>query len=120
VIDVRCHCGGVRLTVPRAPEEILHCNCSICQKSGFKGVYYRAGEVTVTGDLDGYVRADLDQPCMTMWRCRTCGVLTHWTLLDEWPYADMPKPDRKGVNARLFAPEVTDGLPVRQIDGASQ
>ncbi|WP_162888214.1 GFA family protein [Sphingomonas mesophila] len=106
--------------MPRAPDEILQCNCSVCRMSGFQGVYYRAGEVTVTGALDGYVRSDLTDPCMTMWRCATCGILTHWTLLDDWPYPDMPKPDRMGVNARLFPAELTDGLPVQHNDGASQ
>jgi hypothetical protein len=120
-VNVSCQCGGVTLALPRAPEEILHCNCSICRKSGFEGVYYREGEVTVTGELEGYVRSDMADPaCMTMWRCGTCGILTHWTLLDPWPYADMARPDRMGVNARLLDPAITDGLPIRHSDGASQ
>jgi hypothetical protein len=119
VIEINCHCGDVRLTLPRAPDEIKSCNCSICRMSGFQGIYYRAGEVVVTGDLDGYVRRDMDEPCMTMWRCRSCGILTHWTLLDEWPFDDFPKPDRMGVNARLLNAETIEGLPVQKTDGAS-
>ena len=76
MMDVGCHCGDVTLTLPHAPDEILQCNCSICAKSGFRGVYYREGEVTVSGALDAYVRSDMDDPCMTMWRCRRCGILT--------------------------------------------
>lgn len=120
MIEISCHCGGVELVLPRAPDEILHCNCSICRKSGFEGVYYRAGEVAISGDVEGYVRSDMSKPCMTMWRCPTCGTLTHWTLLDDWPYDDMPKPDRMGVNARLLPAALTDALPVRQTDGASR
>lgn len=120
MIEVGCHCGDVILTLPHAPDEILQCSCSICRKSGFQGVYYRDGEVTVSGTLDGYVRTDIDDPCLTMWRCRRCGILTHWTLLDAWPYADEPRPDRMGVNARLLDPDLVAGLPVQQTDGASR
>lgn len=120
MITASCHCGGVELELPRAPEEILQCNCSICRKSGFMGVYYRDGEVAVRGAVDGYVRNDMaDPPCITMWRCKTCGILTHWTLLDEWPHADVERPDRMGVNARLLDPALIEGLPVQHNDGAS-
>lgn len=120
MIEVSCHCGGVQLVVPCAPEEILQCNCSICQKSGFRGVYYGEGEVAITGEVDGYVRSDMEKPCLTMWRCANCGILTHWTLLDVWPYDDIPRPGGMGVNARLFDPAVTEALPVRHNDGASR
>ena len=120
MMEVGCHCGGVKLMLPHAPDEILQCNCSICRKSGFKGVYYREGEVAISGEVDGYIRHDIEQPCIEMWRCRTCGILTHWSLLDEWPHDDVPKPDRMGVNARLLDPEVADDLSMRHSDGASQ
>jgi len=121
MIQVSCHCGSVELDLPHAPEEILQCNCSICRKSGFQGVYYRGGEVAVRGAVDGYVRGDMSEPpCLTMWRCRNCGVLTHWTLLEEWPYADEPRPDRMGVNARLLDTELLAGVPVQHTDGASR
>ena len=120
MIEASCHCGDVKLMLPYPPGEILQCNCSICRKSGFEGVYYRAGEVVISGDVDGYVRRDMEQPCIEMWRCRTCGILTHWSLLDEWPYDDVPRPDRMGVNARLLSAEVVDGLPIQQADGASR
>ncbi len=120
MIHASCHCGDVTLTLPHAPDEILTCNCSVCRKTGFRGVYYREGEVAVEGALDGYVRTDIETPCITMWRCRRCGILTHWTLLDEWPYDDAPRPDRMGVNANLLDPELTKELPVQHSDGASQ
>ena len=120
MIEVSCHCGGVQLSLPHAPTEILQCNCSICRKSGFQGVYYCDGEVAISGELDGYVRSDMDQPCITMWRCRTCGILTHWSMLEDWPFDDVTRPDRMGVNARLLDPALAGSLPVQQSDGASQ
>lgn len=106
--------------LPRAPESIRHCNCSICTKSGFRGIYYGEGEVTVDGAADGYVRSDMEKPCLKLWHCPTCGVATHWTLLDHWPYGDAPRPDIMGVNARLLDPEITRNLPVEDVDGASR
>lgn len=120
MIEARCHCGGVVLSLPREPEEILTCNCSMCRTSGFRGVYYGEGEIRVAGELDSYVRSDMDKPCITMWRCKNCGILTHWTLLDDWPYEDIERPDRMGVNARLLDPALTEGLPVQHSDGASR
>ena len=112
-MEVTCHCGDVTLSLPHTPDQVLQCNCSVCRKSGFRGVYYRAGEVAVAGALDGYVRSDMEDPCMTMWRCRRCGILTHWTLLEAWPYDGVPRPDRMGVNARLLDAELLAGLPVQ-------
>jgi len=109
----------VTLTLPQPPDEISECNCSLCAKTGFRGIYYRAGEVSVRGAVAPYVRADLDRPCLTQWRCAACGVATHWTLLDAWPYEDSPRPDRMGVNGRLLDPAFAATLPVRQVDGAS-
>ena len=27
-----CHCGGIRFEVEGEPEQVLSCNCSICQR----------------------------------------------------------------------------------------
>ena len=119
-IVARCHCGDVALTLPHAPERLLQCNCSVCRKSGFLGVYYAEGAVAVSGPVDGYVRSDIDRPCIEMWRCRRCGIPTHWTLLDHWPHDDIARPERMGVNARLIDPAVLEGKEILQVDGASQ
>jgi hypothetical protein len=109
----RCHCGQVTITLPRRPDEISQCNCSLCSKTGFMGIYYRPDEVVVTGELDPYVRSDLDEACLTNWRCRHCGCATHWTGLGQ--YAE----GRMGVNARMLHPAALKGVPVIPVDGAS-
>ena len=109
-----CHCGEVRVTLARAPNQVTHCNCSMCTKSGFRGVYLRGEEIGVEGgDLAGYTRADLDEPFLTLWHCPRCGTTTHWTPLTPPPH------DRMGVNARLFDADRVAKLPVREVDGAS-
>ena len=53
-----CHCGRVRITLPRKPDEVTQCNCSLCTKTGFRGVYFSSDELRIEGETDSYVRAD--------------------------------------------------------------
>ena len=111
--DGSCHCGAVRVTLAHAPIESTQCNCGLCAKSGFRGVYAPADDVTVTGELSSYVRSDIDEPMIKMWRCAHCGIATHWTPLASPPH------QRIGINARLFEPALVAALPVNNVDGAS-
>ena len=45
-IVATCHCGRATIRLPRTPEQVTQCNCSLCTKTGFRGVYFairRAG-----------------------------------------------------------------------------
>ena len=108
-----CHCGRVRITLPRKPESVTHCNCTLCAKSAFQGVYFSSEELIIEGETDSYVRADSNPACIAQHRCRHCGIITHWTPLTEPPH------ERMGVNARLFEPGTFEGVPVKQVDGRS-
>ena len=108
-----CHCGRVRITLPRTPEEVTRCNCSLCTKTGFQGVYYSSEDLQIEGEFDSYVRADANPAYLATHRCRHCGIVTHWTPLTDPPY------ERMGVNARLFEPETFEDVPVKQVDGRS-
>jgi hypothetical protein len=112
-IDGRCHCGRVTVRLPRTPESITQCNCSLCSKTGFRGVYFGAEELQVAGAFDSYVREDLKQPYLATHRCAHCGTVTHWTPLSDPPH------ERMGVNARLFDETDLADIPVKHIDGAS-
>ena len=108
-----CHCGRVRITLPRKPDEVTQCNCSICTKSGFQGIYYPSAELEIEGETDRYVRADSNPAHIAQQRCKNCGILTHWVPLTDPPH------ERIGVNARLFDPGVFDDVLVKQVDGRS-
>ena len=108
-----CHCGRVRVTLPRLPEEVTQCTCSLCSKTGFQGIYYGSDEVVIEGETDTYVRSDSNPAFLANHRCRNCGIGTHWTPLTEPPH------ERMGVNARLFEPGTFEGIPVKQVDGRS-
>lgn len=104
-----CHCGVVRIDLPEPPVEVTECNCSICRRLGSLWHYGPRSEITVTGEVEGYVQGDC---FLTTWRCAKCGCVTHWTAID-------PAYERMGVNVRMFEPEVWADLPRKFVDGAS-
>ena len=108
-----CHCGRVSITIPRTPEQVTQCNCSLCSKTGFRGVYFGSDEIAIEGEFDSYVRTDLKQAYLANHRCKTCGILTHWTLLSDQPH------DRVGVNARLIDEALLKDVPIKEVDGRS-
>jgi hypothetical protein len=112
-ITAACHCGRVTITLARTPDYVSECNCSLCTKTGFQGVYYGSGEVEIADSFDEYVRDDIAEPFLRTLRCSNCGIATHWEPLTPPPH------ERMGVNARLIDPALLVGVEVRQIDGAS-
>jgi hypothetical protein len=106
-----CHCGAVRLVIPRVPDEVTQCNCTLCTKLGTRWAYFSRDEVAVSGGpLDDYVRSDLREPALVTRRCRSCGSTVCWTAFD-------PEYRRMGVNANLFDPDLVEGLPVNHVSG---
>ena len=108
-----CHCGTVKVEVPREPETITDCNCSICRRYGVLWAYYKDAEVTLTGPADardGYVWGDRSQ---TFIRCKHCGCVMQWKKMavgqNTWT----------GVNARNFDPAALGAVRIRLLDGAS-
>src|SRR5689334_9950730 len=88
-----CHCGAVRIEVPRAPEWVARCNCSICRKLGQLVAYYPDdGSVRVSGDTAEYIWGDR---MIALHFCPVCGCHSNWTSTGE-SYG------RVGVNARLL------------------
>jgi hypothetical protein len=112
-LEGACHCGSCTVRLSRAPDSVTQCNCSLCRATGFRGIYYSSDEVEISGDFDSYVRTDLDEAFLRNFRCKRCGMATHWEPLSEPPHK------RMGVNANLLDPAATEGLPIRQVDGAS-
>jgi hypothetical protein len=88
-----CHCGGVRIEVPHAPEWLGSCNCSICRKIGSLMAYYPDdGSVRVTGETAAYIWGDR---MIALHHCPTCACFIHWESTGE-SYG------RIGVSARLL------------------
>jgi hypothetical protein len=107
-----CHCGAVTVRVPRRPEELTDCNCSICRRYGAHWAYYPAAEVEVIAEPGATADYSCNLKRLRFVRCARCGCLTHWEHR-------VPPPDaRVGVNARNFDPQELEAVRVRRLDGA--
>jgi hypothetical protein len=113
MLSATCHCGAVRVEVPRKPRSLTNCNCSICRRYGTLWAYYKASEVRVRaahGATEKYCWGDKS---LRFVRCGACGCITHWERVRP------KKTGRMGVNARNFAPSSIESVRIRRLDGAS-
>jgi len=115
-LHASCHCGQVRVVVPRRPRVLTQCNCSICRRYGALWAYYVRRSVGVTappGGLVGYRRRA--GGAIEFLHCAICGCVTHYTRTLR--RADGS--DRMAVNARtLDEPAHLAAVPIRMLDGA--
>jgi hypothetical protein len=105
-----CHCGAVRVEVPRRPRTLTNCNCSICRRYGTLWAYYRASDVRVAGATESY---SWGRKALRFVRCKTCGCITNWER------ARPRKVNYMGVNARNFELALLERVPIRLLDGAT-
>jgi hypothetical protein len=112
VLSTTCHCGAVKVEVPRKPRSLTNCNCSICRRYGVLWAYYKDAEVRLVapeGATDQYRWGPNTQDFI---RCKTCGCVMQWkkhrVSKDTWT----------GVNARNFDPAQLGPVRIRLFDGA--
>lgn len=109
-IVATCHCGAVTITLPAAPKQITHCNCSLCRRLGVLWAYYEIADVSLPpAELtETYAWGGRN---VDFHRCGSCGCLTHW----------FPRKAGRtglGLNARLLDPMVLEGAEKRYKDSA--
>lgn len=107
-----CHCGAVRIEVAHAPAEVTDCNCSLCHKTGVLWSYYPVDAVVSFPDASLTHTYAWNGRHVDFHRCVECGCVTHWIPRDL-------SRERRGINARLFPPEVLAAARIRHKDGAN-
>jgi hypothetical protein len=112
MIRTTCHCGAVKIAVPRRPRSLTSCDCSICRRYGALWAYYRSPDVAIDAEAGATEEYSWGKKSIAFVRCRTCGCLMHWRPLSAH------RGLRMGVNARNFAPEQFGPIGVRLLDGA--
>jgi hypothetical protein len=112
MLSATCHCGAVKVEVPRKPKTLTNCNCSICRRYGVLWAYYKDAEVQLTAEpdtTDEYIWGDKSQKFI---RCKGCGCVMQWKKLVVGPST------WTGVNARNFEPAALGAVKIRLLDGA--
>ena len=108
-----CHCGAVKVRVPRRPRTLTDCNCSVCRRYGTRWAYFKAAEVKVEAKRGATVSYAWGDMSLQFVRCKRCGCVTHWEATRPGPTS------RMGVNARNFDPSELGEVRVRLLDGAN-
>lgn len=112
MLTATCHCGAVRIEIPRRPRSLTNCNCSICRRYGTLWAYYKASEVSITAAPDTLSDYSWGERSIRFVRCNTCGCVTHWEPMQ------IKEGSRRGVNARNFDPAALGEVRIRKLDGA--
>ncbi len=100
------------MTLPAAPETATSCNCSLCRRTGGIWAYYGLGAVSIQGHPENTEAYAWGDRTMNNFRCKTCGIITHWEPVNPEAGA------RHGVNLRNFDPDLLQSVVVRHFDGA--
>ena len=71
-----CHCGNFTVIVPRQPDEINECQCTICRRYAAAWAYYKVNQVKIDkkegAELSGYVWGDKERSFNF---CANCGCM---------------------------------------------
>ena len=82
MIDARCSCGAVALSLPGPSGLVVACHCTDCQRRTGAlfgvGAFYAAEAVTVSGSPKAYVRAADSGGRVRSYFCPDCGSTVYW------------------------------------------
>ena len=112
MLAATCHCGAVKVEVPRKPRTLTNCNCSMCRRYGVLWAYYKDADVSLiapAGSIDNYSWGRNTQRFI---RCKSCGCVMQWKKFEVGPSS------WTGVNARNFEPSALGPVKIRLLDGA--
>jgi len=109
-----CHCGAVSIEIPRLPETVTDCDCSVCRRYAPLWGYYQQAEVAITAPRGATAAYTWGEKSIEFVRCASCGCITHWQGLCPARVEE----GRMGVNMRLFERALLAGIRVRHLDGA--
>ena len=116
MLTATCHCGAVRLQIPRKPRQLTDCNCSICRRYGTKWAYFKQRAVRFMHARGATSVYSWGRKELRFVRCKTCGCIMYWEAARK---AVRRRPDvRCGINARNLEPEAIASVRVRRLDGA--
>jgi hypothetical protein len=108
-----CHCGRVRYEVEADIDEVLSCNCSMCQKRGSLLTFVPDQQFTLLSGDDDLTDYQFNKKIIHHLFCVTCGVAS---------FARGVAPDGSkmvAINVRCLEGVDPASLTVKAIDGRS-
>ena len=82
MIDARCNCGALALSLPETPIIVAACHCLECQRrTGAPfgvGAFYPNEAVRISGTPKEYVRAGESGGKVRCYFCPDCGSTVYW------------------------------------------
>lgn len=82
MIDARCSCGALVLSLPGPTSQVVACHCLDCQRrTGAPfgiGAFYSADAVAITGTPREYTRAADSGGTVRLYFCPDCGSTVYW------------------------------------------
>ena len=107
-----CHCGAVRFDV-QAPADIkaTHCNCSICNATGFLHLIVEGDKFNLLTGADHLSEYTFNTRQAKHFFCKTCGVKSF--------YIPRSHPDGYSVNVNCLDKASITSLTIEEFDGAN-
>ena len=82
MIDARCSCGALSLTLPGPSKLVVACHCLDCQRSTGApfgvGVFYAIEAVAVSGTQKAFTRDAASGGKVHSYFCPNCGSTVYW------------------------------------------
>ncbi len=105
-----CHCSRVRFEV-LAPADIpvSHCNCSVCRKSGHRGLIVPKDRFTLLSGEEDLSEYNYNTGVARHLFCRHCGIKSF--------YVPRSHPDGISVNAHCLDEGTVTNMRTREFDG---
>jgi len=108
-----CHCGNVRLSIPKLTATATSCTCSICSRYAAIWGYFKKSDVQVEVGEYGITSYCHGDKMIDFNHCTKCGCVTHYTSTGSDPEA------RLAVNYRMFPASSLQKITVKVFDGAN-
>ena len=108
-----CHCGNVRYEVEADIQQVMACNCSICQKRGSLLTGVPAASFRLTSGEDALTDYQFNNKVIHHLFCKTCGISS---------FSRGTGPDGSemaAINVRCLDGVDLDALTITPFDGAS-
>lgn len=108
-----CHCGAVKFEADGEPQSVMECNCSHCQRKGFKLWFVPEHDFRLKQGAEALTTYQFNKHVIDHQFCKTCGCQ---------PFGRGSADDGShlyAVNVRCLDDCDIDAIPVNKVDGRS-